>query len=443
VNVAVERLPASQVLLDITTDEQEFEKALDRAYRKVVGQVRLPGFRPGKAPRRIVEQLLGREVLIEQADRDLLEPLYQRALEQEQITPIGEPDVEVYQAEPLAFKVTVPVYPTVELGDYTGVRVEPRQVEVGDERVAEVLERLREQHSPWEEPAAPRPAREGDQVTVDVAVKQGEEDYREPLEDGVFVLGKDTLFPQLRETLVGMTPGEERQVRISFAEDDEQAEADMRGKTLDYRVALKGVKEQRPLPLDDDFARKASDGKVEMLDALRDRVREDLLAAERQRARNEVGGEVVNALGALATVELPEVMVAKQLDTEIEQLRERLQGQGQTLEGQLRLEGKTLEGLREELAPEAARRLRNSLVLREIAAREGISVSAADVDAEIERLVALAEDPEQMRPLYSSRYVKNMLETDLFDRKLLDRAIAIATAGRGPFTPPAEDGEAG
>jgi len=125
VNVAVERLPESQILLDITTDEQEFAKALDRAYRKVVTQVRLPGFRPGKAPRRVIEQMLGREMLVEQADRDLLDPLYQQALEKEQITPVSEPDVEIYQAEPLAFKVTVQVYPTIDLGDYLDVRASP------------------------------------------------------------------------------------------------------------------------------------------------------------------------------------------------------------------------------------------------------------------------------------------------------------------------------
>src|SRR3954463_7539234 len=151
VNVAVERLPESQVLLDISTDEQEFEKALQRAYRKVVNQVRLPGFRPGKAPRFVIERMLGREVLIEQADRDLLDPLYQQALEREAINPVGEPEVEIYQTEPLAFKVTVQVYPTIDLGGYGEVRAEPRPVAVTDEQVEETIERLRSNRSPWNE----------------------------------------------------------------------------------------------------------------------------------------------------------------------------------------------------------------------------------------------------------------------------------------------------
>jgi trigger factor len=134
VNVAVERLPESQVLLDISTDEQEFSKALDRAYRKVVNQVRLPGFRPGKAPRMVIEQMLGRDVLIEQADRDLLDPLYQKAIEQESLNPVGEPEVEIYQTEPLAFKVTVQVYPTIDLGEYQSVP--GRAAPGGDQRRA-------------------------------------------------------------------------------------------------------------------------------------------------------------------------------------------------------------------------------------------------------------------------------------------------------------------
>lgn len=436
-NVAIERLPESQVLLDITTDEQEFEKALDRAYRKVVNQVRLPGFRPGKAPRRIIEQLLGREILIEQADRDLLDPLYQQALEREELTPVGEPAVEIYQAEPLAFKVTVPVYPRIDLGEYTAVRVEPRHVAIGDERIDESLITMQKGQSPWEEPAESRPAREGDRVTLDIEVKQGEEEYREPLRDGVFTLGQDTFYPRLREAIVGMVPGERKDVRLSFAEDDETAEADMRGKTLDYTVALKKIEEQRLLPLDDAFAQTVSDGKLPTLEALRAELRQDVLRAERQKARTEVGNEAINAVAGVATIELPRVLIDKQVDSEIENQRGHLsQEHGQTLEEHLRLENKTLEELREELRPEAARRLRNSLVLREIATREGISVSAQDVDAEIDRLAALSENPEQMRPIYSSNYVKNLLETELFERKLLDRVIEIATAGRGPFEPP-------
>jgi hypothetical protein len=213
----------------------------------------------------------------------------------------------------------------------------------------------------------------------------------------------------------------------------------MRGKELRYRITLKGLKEQHLRPLDDDFAREASNGRSETVDALRDEVRKDLLRAERQKARSEVGSEVVDAMAATAQFDVPAVMIDKQVDSEIENLRNHLsQEHGRTLEAHLRLEQKTLDQLREELRPEAARRLRNSLVLREIATREGVTVGPADIDAEINRLIGLMDDPERMRQIYSNNYVRNLLETELFERNLMDRVIAIATEGRGAFEPPEE-----
>ena len=442
-NVAVERLPESQVVLDITTDEQEFEKALQRAYRKLVNQVRLPGFRPGKAPRFIIEQMLGRDALIEQADRDLLDPLYQQAIDQEKINPVGEPDVEIYQTEPLAFKVTVQVYPTIDLGGYQEVRVEPRPVAVSDEQVEETIERLRSNRSDWNEPTEPRAAQEGDRITIDVALQEAgaDEPYREPIIDSTYILGKDNLFPELRDALIGANVGDEKQVEISFAEDQETAEAGMRGKTMVYTLTVKKLEEQELVALDDEFAQGASDGRAATVEILRLDVRKDLLRAERQKARNEVATEVVNAMGALATIELPSVMIDKQVDSDIEDLRNRLTQEQQTLEGYLRIQGQSEEELREELRPEATRRLRNSLVLREIATREGVSVSAQDIDAEIERMIGTAENRDQLRQIYSGNYIRNLLENELFERKLMDHIIGIATEGRGPSDPPEEPEE--
>lgn len=439
-NVAVERLPESQVVLDITTDEQEFEKALQRAYRKVVGQVRLPGFRPGKAPRFVIERMLGREVLIEQADRDLLDPLYQQALEKEQINPVGEPEVEIYQTEPLAFKVTVQVYPAIELGGYQEVRAEPRPVAVTDEQVEETIERLRSNRSPWNEPAEARAAQEGDRVTIDVELweKGADEPYREPMIDAAYVLGKDNLFPQLRDELLGASVGEIKSVEISFGEDEETAEAGMRGKTMVYTLTVKKIEEQELVALDDEFASAASDGRAATVEALRGDIRKDLMRAERQKARNEVATEVVNGMSALATLELPPVMIDKQVDSDVEDLRNRLSQEQQTLEGYLRLKGQSEAELREELRPEATRRLRNSLVLREIATREGVSVSAQDIDAEVDRMIGNAENRDQLRQIYSGNYIRNLLENELFERKLMDHVIGIATEGRGPADPPEE-----
>lgn len=441
-NVVAERLPESRVSLDIRTGDEEFAKALDKAYRTVVRQVRLPGFRPGKAPRTIVEKMLGRGILVEQADKDLLDPLYREALEAENLRPVSEPEVEIYQTEPLAFKVTVEVYPDVVLGDYQTVRVEPRQIEIGDDQVEAALEHLKRQHSPWQVPSEPRPARLGDRVTLDIEVTEEGVPYREPLSGGKFVLGDDNLFPALRETILGMNLAEVKETRLTFAADDELAEADMRGKTLDYRVTLTEIEEQPLIALDDDFASLATSGRTTTIDQLRLDLRRELRRVEREKARTDVGSQVINAMAATATFDLPPAMVERQLDTEIEELSNQLkQRNGQTLEAYLRLEDKTLEQLREEMRSEATRRLRNSLVMREIATREAISVSAQDVDAEVDRLVGDTDDAGNMRQIYGSPYVRNILETELFERRLNERMIAIATEGRGPYEPPAEPDE--
>lgn len=441
-NVVAERLPDSRVSLDIRTGDEEFAKALDKAYRTVVRQVRLPGFRPGKAPRTIVEKMLGRGIIVEQADKELLDPLYRQALESENLRPVGEPEVEIYQAEPLAFRVTVEVYPSVELGDYQAVRVEPRQIEIGDEQVAAALEHLKRQHSPWQVPADARPAREGDRVTLDIEVTEEGIPYREPLVGGRFVLGEDNLFPALRETILGMSLGEVKETRLSFGADDEQAEADMRGKTLDYRVTLRELEEQQFVDFDDAFAALATSGRTTSIEQLRDDIRRELRRVEREKAQSEVATEVINAMAGTATFDVPRAMIDRQLDTEVEELGEQLkQRNGQTLDAYLRLQNKTLEQLREELRPEASRRLRNSLVMREIATREAVSVSAQDVDAEVDRLVGGAGDAGNMRQIYGSPYVRNILETELFERRLRERMIEIATEGRGAYEPPADPDE--
>ena len=266
-----------------------------------------------------------------------------------------------------------------------------------------------------------------------------EETYREPLTDSVYVLGKDNLFEELHAALLGANIGDTRNAEITFAEDNEGVEAGMRGKTMSYTLDVKKIEEQELLPLDDDFAAKASNGSAATPDALREDIRKDLLRGERQKARTEVGSEAINAVSEIATLELPVVMIDKQVDSDVENLRNHLgQDHNQTLEDHLRLEGKTLEQIREEMRPEAARRLRNSLVLREIATREGVTVTPQDIDAEIDRMAGTTGNPEQMRQFYSSNYVRNLIENEVFERKLLDRVIDIATEGHGPSDPPEE-----
>ena len=442
----VERLPESRVLLDIAADEDEFAKAMDRAYRRVAGQVVIPGFRKGKAPRGIIERTYGRGVVVDEAHKQLMTDLYRRVIEQEELVPVGDPEVEVVVAEPLAFKVTLPVYPTIEPGPYVAVRVEPIDAAVAEADIDEVVERLRKQQSPWVDPEegglevgpdlvlerkrrTPRP---GDQVTIDYAVREDGESSGEPVVDAVFVLGESNLLPRMEEEIGRLLIGETAEFAVAYAEDDETIDPDRRGKTLHYMVTLKGLKERELLPLDDDFARAVAE--VDSLDQLRGEIRDDLRQGKTADARAAVVARIVDAMAATASLDLPGPMIDDAVEEDLRGFRGQLSQRRVSLEEYLRVRGQSEADLRAELRPAAAKRLRNSLLLREVARREGIAVDDADVQAEIDRLVAAsrgATDPAQLAEFYGSDYFRGVLRSDLFERRVTDRLIEIATEGRG------------
>ncbi|MCM8748857.1 trigger factor [Thermomicrobiaceae bacterium CFH 74404] len=427
--VTVERLPQSAVRLDIAADPEEFERAFERAFRRINQQVAIPGFRPGRAPRALVERRLGREVIVHEAHHELMDQLYRKALEQEDLTPVSEPVVEVYQDEPLAFRVEVQVYPRVELNDYRSVRVEPREVSVTDDEIDQVIEDLRKSQSVWVEPEQPRHPTSGDQVTIDLQAFEGDEPFQSPLEGMPFVLGESSLFPQIEEAIRNLLPGESAEFDIAFAEDDERVNPDLRGKTLHYKVTLREVKERELPELDDEFARSVGD--FQTLDELRQRIRDDLLRQKALAARSEVLNEAVEKVTEQATVEVPPALVERQVELQIERLREDLRQQGSSLEEYLRLSQKSLEDLKAELRPGAEQRLRQSLVLETFAKIEGIEVSEEDLVQEIERLSSASENPEQMRSIYGSPYFRDLIGDELQTRKVTERLIEIVTEGRG------------
>ncbi len=429
VKLSVERRPESQMVLDIAADEDEFARAMERAYRKVAREVTLPGFRKGKAPRAMIERLYGRGIFLEEAHKEIMEDLYRRALEQEAITPVGDPQVELVEPEPIAFRVTVPVYPVVDPGPYADARVEPQDASVDEAAVDEVLERLQKTQSPWVDPAEPRTPREGDQVTIDLEVKEGDEPFQEPAQDAVFVLGESNLFDALRERIEQMHVGETAQLELAFADDDETVNESIRGKALSYTITLKALKERQLLPLDDEFAKTVAD--ADSLEELRRQIRDDLHQGKTAETRTEVVNKIINAMAETATIDLPAVMIDEAVEDDLQSFRGRLAQQRLTFEEYLRLNDQTEQGLRDEMRPAAARRLRNSLLLREIAQREGVAISDEDLDAELEALASPGANPDRLQELYQSDYFRGVLRSDLFERRITERLIELATDGRG------------
>jgi trigger factor len=431
VRVNVERLPGSTVAVDIFADEAEFKTAYEAAARKINREITLPGFRKGKAPRQILERMVGREAIVAEAGQEMMDDLFKRAIEQENLVPVGEPKVELLQPEPLGFKVVVEVFPSATLGDYASVRVEPREVEIEDADVDTVLEQLQSTHAIWNELETPRQPREGDQVVLDLKVYEEDEVFQES-SDTTFIIGESALFDAIQEAIKMMMPGSTAELTLSFEEDDETVAPEVRGKVLRYEITLKAVQERELPPIDDDLARKAGD--YESLDALKEQIHKDLLRNKAVEARGEVVTEVINAMAETSEVDIPSTMIEKEIDDELTQFRSRLAQQRLSLDEYLAANDQSIEALRDEIRPNAQRRVRNSIVLQEIAKAEGIEVTGEDIADEIERLTRPAENPERLRALYESEYFRGLLENEMYDRKLTNRLVEIATEGRGAVT---------
>ncbi len=432
VKLTVEQLPQSLVLLDIVADEQEVKEATTKAFRQVAKNIRIPGFRPGKAPRHIIDRMYGPGVYEEEAHRIVIDRLYRDAVKQEEIIVVGQPSVEITEVEPLSFKITVPVFPTIEPGDYASVRVDPRDAAITEDDVEQTIEELRKNRGEWleVEDEATTPA-DGDRVTVDIETTLDGEEFEKPAENAEFVLGTSPLFADLITVIQAMKTGETTETDISFAEDADDVDERLKGKTLHYKLKLNKI-EQRKLPeIDAEFAQAAA--QVDSVEALLEAVRRDLHQEKTQQSRNDVINEIYEKIADGATLEIPGVMIDEAVQEEIKQVEQRFAQQGMPLDMYLQYQGQTREGYADEIRPGVERRVRRSLVLGVVAEREGIVIDDAAIEEEIANQTASVPNAEALRDLYSKEgYFRQLLRDDLYNRKLSTRLIEIATEGNEP-----------
>jgi len=429
VKLTAERLPESQVRLEIISDDEEFSTAVDKATKRLAQRVTVPGFRRGKAPRTLVERHVGRAMIVDEANNTLMDDLYRQALEQEDLTPVTRPSVEMLAAEPLSFRVEVEIAPTAEITGYENVRVEPEHISVTDADVDEYIERLREDNSPWVDPPSPRPVQEGDEVVVDIAAFEGDEPFDEPTTGATFVLGRDNLLPQIRDLILGATVGEPVEKTVTFPEtntegDERPIPETLLGKTLTYHITVQSAKERELLPLDDEIAASLG-GRAMTLAELRAEVRRNLLQQQEMQARNSLVMSIMEKLrDEIATVEVGPALIDQQTREDAMQQLQQIGGMGIDINEIFGTNTDAINNFLERIKPESERRLRNTLILREIARQEDLDVTPEEVHAEVHRL-GMAHDV-----LDDERTVELITE-DLRERKLLDRVVAIATEGQG------------
>ncbi len=417
--VTTQKLPESQVLLEIEVDPDQMERSLDKAYRRLAQKVEVPGFRKGKTPRNMFERHVGRDRLVREAIDILIPEAYNKAIEDEDIDAIAQPDIELVKDEPLSFKATVAIRPDVDLGDYKSLRVEKPAPEVKAEDADAAIEDLRRRYA-LHEPVE-RPVKTGDFVTAAVRVVIGEREVFKD-EDAEFQLrdGATVLLPGFREGLTGMRKGETKEIEVTVPD----GEGQLAGKTGIATTAVKEVKEEKLPDLNDEFAGQVGEG-FPSLAALRERVendmRERLQGNEEEEYRNEaVAALVENA----AKLEFPPVLV----DREIERIvHDQAHQAGMELERYLELIKRSAQELVDDLKPAATERVRRSLALSQLAEDEGIQVEPAEVDTEIEKLVESAgPQGEEMRKMLSSPEAKASIGRSLMTRKTLERLAEIA-----------------
>ncbi|MDP2952515.1 MAG: trigger factor [Chloroflexota bacterium] len=421
--VSAEKLPDSQVVLNVEAEPPEMEKFLDRAYRRLVQRVAVPGFRKGKTPRPMLERHVGKGAFLEQALEELLPELYRQAIHENGVDAIDEPRIELLQTEPVVFKATVAVRPAVDLGDYRQFRTAPETVEVPDSDVERSLEEVRSFHAPWE--PVERAVAFGDLVTIDaVGTQDGKTFLDNKGAQYLVIKGSPSPVPGFAEQLEGVNKGQEMEFTLSFPQD--YSEPQLTGKEGLFKVKVLEVKEKRLPSLDDEFAK--GEG-FASLEEMRNRAKESLLARAQAEARSRLEERVVEAVVEGAKVEPPPTVVEHEAEHLFEEQGRILQSSRLTMEEYLKHINKSEEELRKELQPLARKRVLRSFVLAKAAEEEKVDVSPEEIDAEVQRLVSEAgEEGKRVREALTSQSGRFSLRQVMMTRKTVERLVALATA---------------
>lgn len=386
--VTPEPLDPCQVALTIEVEGDKVVQAVDRAYREYAKYVSVPGFRKGKAPMNFVRQRVPEADVRQRTAELLVEPAYAEALKEQDIQPFAQPKLELVQLEltdkPFIFKAVVPLAPTVELGPYTGLTVERKRYELSDEDVDKQLERMRERAADY--PLVERPVAMGDLVIADVsAVTEVRPEAADP-RPTMLEIGADNI-PGFDEHVVGMSAGDDKTFTLTYPSD--YPEEDLAGEQADFTIKVNEVRAKEVPPLDDELAKKISNGKIESLETLKGNMRADLEKSLQESAENETDAALIEQIVAGSTIKFPPTLVEAEVDDEVRSLMARLEREGMELDEYLERSGKTREQAMAEFQQAAERRLQVGLVLGEVAEKENLGVTDADVDA------AIAEQAEQ------------------------------------------------
>lgn len=422
-SLQVEKLEKNMAKLTIEVSAEELEKAIEGAYQKNKNKISIPGFRKGKAPRKMIEQMYGKEVFYEDAANALIPDAYEKALEECTEEIVSSPKIDVTQLEagkPFIFTAEVALKPEVTLGKYKGVKVDKADVDVTDEEVNAEIDKEREKNSRTVD-ITDRAVKDGDIATIDfegfvdgVAFDGGKgEDY--PL-----TIGSGAFIPGFEAALVGAEVGKETDVNVTFPEDYQASE--LAGKAAVFKCTVKKLQEKQLPDLDDDFVSEVSD-ESDTVEQYKEEIKKKISDRKAADAKNAKEDAVIDAIIEDAKMEIPDAMVDTQQRQMVQDYAQRLQSQGISMEQYMQFTGMTTQTLLEQVKPQALKRIQSRLVLEAVVAAENITATEEDFEEEAKVMgEAYQMDVEKVKELLGENGKKQVMQ-DICVKKAVEFVV--------------------
>lgn len=418
----VENLENSMAKITIEVSSEAFEEAMVKSYNKNKAKIALPGFRKGKAPRKMIEKMYGPEVFYEDAANFAIPDAYEEAAKESGLEIVSRPEIDVVEIEKgkdFVFTATVAVKPEVTLGDYKGIEVEKKTVKVMAADVNAEIDKVREQNSRMIT-VENRGIKKDDTAVIDFeGFVDGEPFQGGKGEDYSLVIGSHSFIDTFEDQLVGKKAGEEVDVNVTFPE--EYHEASLKGKPALFKVTVKEIKKKELPKLDDEFASEVSE--FETLKEYKASVKKNLTERRKEEAKREKENEVVEKVVENITVELPEPMVDEQTQQMIQEFAGRLSSQGLSFDQYMQMTGMTVDALMGQMKPEAEKRIRTRLALEAIVDAEKIKATAKDIDKEIENMANMYQmEVDKIKEMIGDAE-KEQIGKDLAVQKAVDFVV--------------------
>ena len=424
-SVQVEKLEKNMAKLTIEVDAAQFEDAMKKAFNKNKNKFNIPGFRKGKAPRAMIEKMYGEGIFYEDAADEAINATCMQAMDESGLEIVSRPEVAVEQIgkdKPFIYTALVAVRPEVTLGEYKGIEVEKADASVTAEDVDAEHKKVQEQNARILN-VEDRPVADGDKTVIDFeGFVDGKPFDGGKAEDYDLTIGSHSFIDTFEEQLIGRNIGEECEVNVTFPEEYHAPE--LAGKPATFKVTVKEIKVKELPALDDEFAGEVSE--FETMDEYKKDIEAKILERKQKEAATENENRVVDRVAANASLEIPDKMVESQIDNMVQDTARRMQGQGLSMDMYMKYTGMTMDSMRDQMRPQALKRIQTRLVLEEVVKAENIQVPDERLDEEIAKMAAAYQMETDKLKEYMSDRDKEQMKEDLAVQEAVDFLVAEA-----------------